>query len=115
MSPKRGDLALVYYPHSDLTTIKLRPVLVVQADGLNTGIPQVIVAMVSSNFARAGHPSRMTIRLAQPGATRNGLKCDSVIMTDNLATIELRLLKRVIGRMAEMKALDESLRRTLGL
>ena len=44
MSPKRGDFALVYFPHSDLTTIKLRPVLVMQADGLNTGIPQVIVA-----------------------------------------------------------------------
>ena len=37
MSYSRGDVALVYFPHSDLYTIKLRPVLVLQADTLNTG------------------------------------------------------------------------------
>jgi hypothetical protein len=36
MSYSRGDVALVYSPHSDLYTIKLRPVLVIQADNLNT-------------------------------------------------------------------------------
>ncbi len=34
MSLRRGDFALVYFPHSDLRTVKLRPVLVVQAEGL---------------------------------------------------------------------------------
>jgi mRNA-degrading endonuclease toxin of MazEF toxin-antitoxin module len=38
MTYKRGDIVLVYFPHSDLYTIKLRPVLVIQADNLNTGI-----------------------------------------------------------------------------
>jgi mRNA-degrading endonuclease toxin of MazEF toxin-antitoxin module len=47
MSLRRGDFALVYFPHSDLRTVKLRPVLVVQAEELNTGLPQVIVAMVT--------------------------------------------------------------------
>ena len=61
MSLKRGDFALVYFPHSDLRTVKLRPVLVVQAEERNTGLPQVVVAMVSSNLARAGHPSRVTV------------------------------------------------------
>jgi hypothetical protein len=32
MSYSRGDVALVYFPHSDLYTIKLRPVLVIQAE-----------------------------------------------------------------------------------
>ncbi len=91
MKIRRGEFALVYFPHSDLTTIKLRPVLVVPAENLNTGLPQLIVAMVSSNLARAGHPSRVAIRLREPGALGTGLKSDSVMMTDNLATIELRL------------------------
>jgi mRNA-degrading endonuclease toxin of MazEF toxin-antitoxin module len=84
MSLKRGDFALVYFPHSDLRTVKLRPVLVVQAEQLNTGLPQVVVAMVSSNLARAGHPSRVTVLLKDPLAFHTGLKSDSVIMTDNL-------------------------------
>ena len=57
MSVRRGDFALVYFPHSDLRTVKLRPVLVVQAENLNTGLPQAIVAMVTNNMARGGHPA----------------------------------------------------------
>jgi mRNA interferase MazF len=115
MALRRGDFALVYFPHSDLTTIKLRPILVVQAENLNTGLPQVIVAMVSSNLARGGHPSRVVIRLEEAGAAGTGLKSDSVIMTDNLATIELRLVKQAIGRIPDMKPVDRALRSTLAL
>jgi hypothetical protein len=57
MSLRRGDFALVYFPHSDLRTVKLRPVLAVQAENLNTGLPRVIVAMVSSNMAHAVAPA----------------------------------------------------------
>jgi mRNA interferase MazF len=70
MNLERGDFALVYFPHSDLRTVKLRPVLVVQAENLNTGLPQVIVAMVSSNMSRAGHASRVTVLLEGPAACR---------------------------------------------
>ena len=50
---KRGDVALVLFPHSDLRTAKTRPALVVQADNLQTGLPQVIVAMITSRMLRA--------------------------------------------------------------
>ena len=111
----RGDFALVYFPHSDLRMVKLRPVLVVQADDLNTGLPQVIVAMVSTNMNRAGHASRVTVLLKDPAASQTGLKSDSVVMTDNLATIELQLIERRIGRMPRMEIVDLALRRTLAL
>jgi mRNA-degrading endonuclease toxin of MazEF toxin-antitoxin module len=47
-SYKRGDIVLVLFPHSNLRTAKPRPALVVQADDLQTGLPQVIVAMITS-------------------------------------------------------------------
>jgi len=50
----RGDVVLVLFPDSNLKTAKRRPVLVVQADHLQTGLQQVIVAMISSNLSRAG-------------------------------------------------------------
>jgi len=115
MSLRRGDFALVYFPHSDLRIVKLRPVLIVQAENLNTGLPQVIVAMVSSNMSRAGHASRVTVLLKDPAASETGLKSDSVIMTDNLATIELQLVERRIGRMTRMELVDLALRNTLAL
>lgn len=67
MTCKRGDVVLALFPDSNLRTAKPRPVLVVQADGLNAGLPQTIVAMISSNLARLGHPSRIAVRLAGRG------------------------------------------------
>jgi mRNA interferase MazF len=56
---RRGDVVLVLFPNSDLRTAKMRSALVIQANDLQTGLPPVIVAMITSNAARAGHPSRI--------------------------------------------------------
>jgi mRNA interferase MazF len=61
MPYSRGDVVLVLYPDSNLRTAKRRPALVVQADNLQTGLTQTIVAMISGNMARAGHPSRLKV------------------------------------------------------
>ena len=115
MTFKRGDIILVYFPHSDRRTIKLRPALVVQKNNLNSGIPQIVVAMISSNLKRAGHPSRITILLSDKLAIGTGLRLDSVIMTDNLATIELAQVRTKIGSFSKMSLVDKALRNTLGL
>lgn len=115
MTYKRGDVVLALFPDSNLRTAKPRPVLIVQADGLNTGLPQTIAAMISSNLARLGHPSRIAIRLGTPQGTATGLRLDSVIMTDNLATILDTAIHRVLGTWPDMAAVDVALRHTLGL
>lgn len=111
---RRGDVVLVLFPNSDLRTAKLRPALVVQADDLETGIEQVVIAMITSRLFRAQHSSRVLIRLSQPEAQESGLLTDSVVMTDNLATVLLSELDRKIGRLP-MRAVDSALRHTLGL
>lgn len=111
---KRGDVVLVLFPHSDLRTAKPRPALVVQADNLKTGLPQLIVAMITSNLSRADHPSRVTVLLTTPEGQESGLLNDSVVMTDNLATIAETAIDRAIGRIP-MPAVDAALRRTLNL
>jgi len=49
---ERGDVVLVWFPNSDVTTFKRRAALVVQANNLETGISQLVVAMVTSNLLR---------------------------------------------------------------
>ena len=102
---KRGEICLVLFPHSDLCTAKTRPALIVQADNLQTGLSQIIVAMITSNTFRANHPNRVLIRLSTPEGQRSGLLTDSVVMTDNLATIAEVAIARIIGRipMAEVE------------
>jgi len=115
MTFKRGDIVLALFPDSNLKTAKARPVLVVQADGLVTGLPQTVVAMITSNQGCAGHPSRISISLATPEGRRTGLQSDSVIMTDNLRTILDSNINRALGVWTDMPAVDAALRRTLGL
>jgi mRNA interferase MazF len=111
---KRGDIVLVLFPHSDLRTAKPRPALVVQANDLQTGLPQVIVAMITSRLFRGNHPSRVIIRLSTPGGQQSGLLSDSVVMTDNLATVTEAAIERVIGTFP-MAEVNKALRHTLGL
>lgn len=111
---KRGDVLLVLFPHSTLNTAKTRPVVIVQADDLKTGLPQVIVAMITSRIFRANHPSRVAIFLDSPEGQRSGLLSDSVVMTDNLATIHESEIDRKIGAL-EMSKIDKALLHTLGL
>jgi mRNA interferase MazF len=113
-SYKRGDVVLVLYPNSDLRSAKTRPALIVQADDLQTGLPQVIVAMITSRLFRADHPSRIVVRLSTPVGQNSGLLSDSVVMTDNLATVADVALDRVIGSLP-MTDIDTALRHTLKL
>ena len=115
MNFRRGDIVLVLFPDSNLRTAKRRPALVVQADQLGTGLPQTIVAMITSNMARAGHSSRVVVRLDTGSAKESGLLTDSVIMTDNLATIHDSEIDRVIGVLMDRAELDAALRTTLAL
>jgi mRNA interferase MazF len=111
---KRGDVILVLFPHSNLRTAKLRPALVVQADNLETGLPQLIVAMITGRMFRSNHSSRVVIQLSLKEGQRSGLLTDSVVMTDNLATVAESEIDRVIG-LLPMGEVDRALRHTLGL
>ena len=85
-----------------------------QADDLRTELSQIVVAMITSQMLRAGHLSRVTILLNSPEGQQSGLLTDSVVMSDNLATITLSAIYRVIGSLP-MINVDEALKHTLGL
>lgn len=111
---KRGDVILVLFPHSNLSTVKTRPALVVQADNLKTGLPQVIIVMITSKIFRVNHTSRVAFFLSTPEGQESGLLSDSVVMTDNLATIFESEIDRKIGTLPMIKV-DVARRYTLDL
>ena len=115
MKPRRGDVVLVLFPNSDLRTAKRRPALVIQKDSLVNGLPQVIVAMISSNLARRGHASRVFVGRDSTEGKIAGLRLDSVIMTDNLATILETEIDSILGRLPDMTTINAALKHTLAL
>ncbi len=114
MTCNRGDVILVRFPNSDLKTYKKRPALVVQADGLGTGLPQKIIALITSNTSRKGATRVHFQQQSQEGRTM-GLRSDSVVVTDNLATVLDREIDKTIGHCPVMPVVDAALKQTLGL
>jgi mRNA interferase MazF len=115
MKTHRGDVVLVLFPSSDLRTARRRPALVLQRDDLSSGLAQTIIAMISSNLARREHPSRLFIRTASPDGKAAGLRLDSVVMTDSLATVLETEIDSLLAHMTEMAAVDSALKHTVGL
>ena len=113
-SYKRGDVVLSRLAQSNRHSGKLRPGVIIQADNLQTELSQVVVAHITGNLHRAYHPSRVPIFLDTPEGRQSGLVKDSVVMTDNLATVVEATIERVIGSIP-MTKVDAALRHTLNL
>jgi mRNA interferase MazF len=115
MKTQRGDVALVLFPNSDLRSAKRRPALVLQRDNLESGLAQTIVAMISTNLGRRGHPSRLFIAALSTEGRSAGLRLDSVIMTDNVATVLDLEIDSIVGRLPDMAAVDMAIKYTFAL
>lgn len=70
--------------------------------------------MITSNMGRAGHPSRVTVLRSTPEGQQSGLLTDSIVMTDNLATVLENEIDRIIGSLP-MTPIDKALKHTLSL
>ena len=71
--------------------------------------------MITSNVARRGHASRVFVAVNSSDAKAGGLRTDSLIMTDNLATVLLKGIATKLGSIKSLAAVDAALRHTLGL
>ncbi|MBQ9081548.1 MAG: type II toxin-antitoxin system PemK/MazF family toxin [Clostridia bacterium] len=96
MNVKRGEL---YY--ADLSPVVgseqggVRPVLVVQNDVGNRYSPTVIAAAVTSKMNKAKLPTHIEL------PSSFGLAKDSVILLEQIRTIDKRRLKERIGELPE--------------
>jgi mRNA interferase MazF len=96
----KGKIVLVPFPFTDLTAAKLRPALVIyEAE------KDAIVAFISSKIPSELSEADILITKDSPSFERAGLKVDSVIKLDKIATV---LKDLVIGELGE---LDEALRK----
>ncbi|GAH80463.1 unnamed protein product, partial [marine sediment metagenome] len=115
MSYKRGDVVLLRFPHSDLTTYSKRPgllvdyFLVVQADDVKTGLPQKIVVLITKTPRRGS--TRVPIKKGSHAGRMMNLLHDSVVVADNIRTVEEREIDKVIGHCPDMTKVDDALRK----
>jgi len=98
----KGKIVLVPFPFTDLTAAKLRPALV-----LYEGEKDVILAFISSKIPDNVSDLDVLILSSQNGFIKTGLKTDSIIRLDKLATI---LKDLVVGELGEI---DDSIKQEI--
>ena len=113
MEVQRGDIII-----ADLDPVVgseqggVRPVLIVQNDRGNRFSPTVICAAITSRLGKCDLPTHVWI-----AARDSGLKCDSLVLCEQIRTLEKRRLRAPAGRLGElsMARVDRALRAALAL
>jgi mRNA interferase MazF len=112
-NPKRGELYLVNFePTVGAEIRKTRPALVLQNDIANRHSPITIVAAVTSKFDETLYPTEVLVT-----APEGGLSVDSVVLLNQIRSIDRRRLVRRLGaiRGSTMERAERSLQISLGL
>ncbi len=97
MSVRRGD---IYY--ADLSPVigseqgGLRPVLIIQNDVGNRYSPTVIAAAITSRMSKARLPTHIDVYAAEAGLAK-----DSVILLEQIRTLDKSRLKEKMGHLDE--------------
>ena len=112
-SVKRGD---IFY--ADLSPVVgseqggVRPVLIVQNDTGNRHSPTVIAAAITSQLGKAKLPTHIEL-----AAERCGLPKDSVILLEQIRTLDKRRLRERMGKVdrAVMEQVDAAIAVSFGL
>ena len=113
MLVKRGD---IFY--TDLSPVigseqgGIRPVIIMQNDIGNRYSPTVIVAAITSQINKAKLPTHVEISSEEYGLNR-----DSVVLLEQIRTLDKRRLKEKIGHMtdSDMEKVNKALLISLSL
>ena len=113
MSVKRGD---IYY--ADLSPVVgseqggLRPVLIIQNDVGNRYSPTVIAAAITSRMGKTRLPTHIDIHADKVGLTK-----DSVVLLEQVRTLDKRRLKEKMGHLDDgmMNAVNTAIAVSFGL
>ena len=90
----------------------IRPVLIVQNNVGNRYSPTVIAAAITSQVNKAKMPTHISL-----GARSFGLTKDSVVLTEQIRTLDKKRLREKMGTLdeANMRRIDEALAVSFGL
>ena len=110
---KRGD---IFY--ADLSPVigseqgGIRPVIIIQNDIGNKYSPTIIVAAITSQINKAKLPTHVEI-----SSEEYGLNKDSVVLLEQIRTVDKKRLKEKIGHMTDkdIQKVDEALLISMGL
>jgi mRNA interferase MazF len=94
---KRGEIVLVSFPFTDLSSIKQRPALVVSPDSLNSTREDLLIIAITSQIPPTLEPDEFMIPASD--LVFCGLPKPSIVRVSKLASLHKTLIIKRIGIM----------------
>ena len=103
---KQGDILIVPFPFSDLSSVKQRPVVVLSKSSDNDSSDDIITCGITSHLKDSKH----SVLIENSNLEEGTIPFRSRIRVDKLFTIEKSIVKKKVGRL-DRKTFD-SVRKT---
>jgi len=91
----QGEILLIPFPFTDLSSQKKRPVLVLSKDGYNDVAEDIVVAAITSNVDNKPY----SIKLASSDLSVGELKIKSCIRADKIYTLSQSIVIKSFGKV----------------
>lgn len=92
---KRGDIAMANLTGEYSAQSGYRPVLIMQNDIGNKYSPTTIIVPLTSEIKKENMPTHEVIKTDDA----TGLKCNSMVLCEQLTTIDKRKLNNIVGKV----------------
>ncbi len=94
---KCGDVVLLPFPFTDLTTTKQRPAIVISSDWFNQNRKDLIVLAITSQISTTPHEEDFP--LSETDQQSAGLPKKSMVKVTKILAIEQTLVRKKIGKV----------------
>ncbi len=107
---ERGKIILVPFPFTDLTSVKIRPAVILSKQEKRA--PDVIICFITSK-----QKEKHSVSVLKKDAKKSGLKVDSWIRCDKIATLDKKIVLGELGALSKIHLahVEKNIKITLGL
>ena len=92
---KQGEIVLIAFPFTDLTTGKKRPVLILSDNYYNDATEDIIVAAITSNLTEKD----FSVKITKSDLSEGDLLRESCIRADKLYTLSQSMVIKKFGKV----------------
>ena len=110
---RRGDVVLVPFPFTDLSTIKQRPALTISSTRFNAAQEDAIMVAITSNVS--AYKNRGVYHISAGEQRKAGLPKEGIVRCNKITTIDQRLIRKTLGSLpkAAVDRVVDSLLKTI--
>ena len=95
MNCNQGDVVLLHFPYTDLSSSKQRPALVLSSDSFNLGSRDVVCCLITTNPESDSFTVRITVDDVESGS----LHFDSMVRPYRLFTADQKVVVKKLCRL----------------